>query len=104
MTVSQSAQQLEGQPFLLYVFQERSRAQAVVEGVVEVLANQVAICLGFDDSLVCKGIRYVLQLLPLSYDPEPSVRPQSYVHCQRAWVAVRSPVILTKNLLPVFLQ
>jgi hypothetical protein len=51
MAIAQSAKQLEGQPFLLYIFQKWSSAQAVVERAVKELADKVAVGFGLDDAL-----------------------------------------------------
>lgn len=59
VTVTQSAKELEREPFSFYVLEEGSCAQAIVEGVVQVLPDEVSVRFGFDDSLVPEGIRNV---------------------------------------------
>ena len=56
MAVAQGAQQLESEPPLLYVFKKRSGAEAIVEGVVEELSDQVTVSLCLYCSLVAQGV------------------------------------------------
>lgn len=66
MAVAQSTEKLERYPFLFYVFEERPRTQAIVQGIVEVLADKVAVGLGLDNSLVSEGVRDVGEKLALT--------------------------------------
>lgn len=66
MAVAQSTEKLERYPFLFYVLEEGPRTQAIVERVVEVLADQVAVGLGLDNSLVPEGIWNVGEKLALT--------------------------------------
>lgn len=57
VAVAQGAEELKRQPFSFYVLEERSCAQAIVEGVVEVLSDEVPVGLGLDNALVSESVR-----------------------------------------------
>lgn len=57
VAVAQGAEKLKCKPFSFYVFEERSCAQAIVKGVVEILSDEVAVGLGLDNALVSKSVR-----------------------------------------------
>jgi hypothetical protein len=65
MGVAQGAEELEGQPLLLDVLEERPSAKTVVERAVEELADEVAVGVGLDDALESKGVGYIRECLAL---------------------------------------
>lgn len=77
VAVAKSTEKLESEPFLLDIFQEGSCTKAIVEGAVEVLSEQIAICFGFDYSLVTKGIWDIRKYLPLTCTMPVSAKDSS---------------------------
>lgn len=67
MTVAQGANKLKRYPLPFYVFQKGPGTQTIVERVVEVLSDKVAIGFGLDDALVSESIGNVGQGLSLIF-------------------------------------
>jgi hypothetical protein len=80
MAVSHSAEKLKGKPFLLNVFQKRTRTddvsdvfialirfvpEAVIERAMNILTNKITIGARFDDSVISQGVWHARKLFSL---------------------------------------